>query len=80
MGEGKVKREIILDNCAFQRYTPVNLQKAVTGTSTREAPVQREGGCCEPFRNRAEVTPELRPESGIAAVGADGCSRYRAKP
>ena len=73
-------REIILDNAAFRGYTPVNLQKAVTGTSTQEETVQREGGCCEPFRDPAEVTPELRPESGIAAVGADGCSRYRAKP
>ena len=76
----KCKAEITLDNGAFRGYTPVNLKKAVTGTSTREAPVQREGGCCEPFRNRAEVTPELRSESGIAAVGADGRPRNRAKP
>ena len=70
----------LLDNRAFRGYTPDNLIKAVTGTSTRRAPVQREGGCCEPFRNHAEVTPELRSESGMAAVGADGCSRDRAKP
>ena len=72
--------QILLDKHICLRYTPDNLIKAVTGTSTRRAPVQREGGCCKPFRNRAEVTPELRSESGIAAVGADGCSRDRAKP
>ncbi len=69
-----------LDKAAYMRYTPDNLKKAVTGTSTRGAPVQREGGSCEPFRKCAEVTPELRPESGFAAVGADGRPRYRAKP